>query len=170
MRLFTISFLANLAVLGIVVSSFIGNQDGYITLTKKLNNIKNDVDSLWGDYDLQYGPKDSLFDKTLEVRNKINQLHFIQADSITIFGALTVSNNEGDLINSTQKIAVKDIRDLTHDELAKKYNKTSFRDKLFFLQYLWVSDDQKGMIPLAIGNLLWMMILLLQTLAFIMHL
>lgn len=170
MRLFTLSFLANLAVLGYFANQHATVQDGQISLSKELNDIKIGTDSLWQDLDQKHDSLDSVYAEVLNVRQKIDSSYFKTADSIMVFDGFVMTDGQGNQSNMVHKVSVKDIKELDDEALTAKYNKKKFYEKILFLQYLKILDDQKGMIPFAIGNLLWMMILLIPTLALVFHL
>lgn len=170
MRLFTLSFLANLAVLGYFANKHATIQDGQISISKELNEIKTGADSLWQDLDQKHALNDSIYAEVIDVREKIDSTYFKSADSIIIFDGFVFTDDQGNHSQMVQNISVKDINELDDEALVAKYNKKTFFEKTLFLQYLKILDDQKGMIPFAIGNLLWMMILLIPTLALVFHL
>ncbi len=170
MRLFTLSFLANLAVLGYFANKHATVQDGQISLSKELNEIKMGSDSLWQELDEKHDSLDSTYTEVIDVRNKIDSSYFKSADSIIVFDGFVFTDGNGNQSQMIQSVSVKDIKELDEEALLEKYNKKTFFEKTLFLQYLKILDDQKGMIPFAIGNLLWMMILLIPALAFVLHL
>lgn len=100
-------------------------------------------------------------DTTIEIES--NLLSLANKDSISLNKSFRFGQDE-------IKVAVKDIMELTEDELVVKYGVEGFGERLFFRQYVRITKGGTKFIFYLIGNTIWMMLVMMPMLALVLKL
>ena len=91
-------------------------------------------------------------------------------DSIRITSGLTPPDPESPGTNRKVKVAVKDLLNLHEKELVNKYGITGFWPRLFFIQSLRTIKAGDQVVYYALGNVIWMLLLMMPLLALVLKL
>lgn len=170
LRLFFIIAVAHFAIIGIVANSNIGIED---TPHSRMDEqaLRKEV------YDLidLFVASDSLDVFNAEDLNVLDSLKSfirergnIQIDTLSVMGF--PSFNYDSLKIDIIEVKQSDTAQLTFDELVEKYNIEDRITKLWLRQQIKVAKDPKSLILFGIGNMIWMLFLLLPLVALFMKL
>ena len=86
-------------------------------------------------------------------------------DSIEVAAGLIFSNPKGTNARRTVKVAGKDALEMREKDLANKYGLTGFWERLFFVQNIRILKAGDEVVFYALGNVIWMMLLMMPLLA-----
>lgn len=101
---------------------------------------------------------------------------FIQKNEMKNIDSVFIENaiHFGPGINETPKatgtkIALDDLINLEEDSIATKYGKVDFQERLYFIQNIRIQKSIKNFIFYIIGNLLWMIFIMMPMLALVLR-
>ena len=170
-RLFILSGALFIAMLSIITSKAdIGDIDriwknretAYVT-----KGVIMEVDTLGLEITKEFGePVVSVAMDTLNTRLK-NKFNYITEDSVEI---TDVINFGGGSEQSGKKIALSDLINMREDALANKYGITGLWERQIFLQNIRIQKSLKSFLFYMIGNILWMVLIMMPMLAFALKL
>ncbi len=87
-------------------------------------------------------------------------------DTSTMMGVLTLDRDS--MILKPLQVSIVDVTKLSYDELIEKYGITDYFTKVSLKQTIKATKEPKAFILSGIGNLVWMMFIMLPIMAFIM--
>ncbi|GAB4264842.1 MAG: hypothetical protein Kow0027_31610 [Saprospiraceae bacterium] len=91
--------------------------------------------------------------------------NILSPDSIEVAAGLIFSNLKGTNARRTVKVAGKDALEMREKDLANKYGLTGFWERLFFVQNIRILKAGDEVVYYALGNVIWMMLLMMPLLA-----
>lgn len=163
-RLFLASALLFFAILSIQVQQSIKDENitGDIFGMAKKNNSKQDQIAELNKVREQLGG--SLMDNSIKVALDSAEVKILQSETI-----------DTNLINirlwsGEYEFMASDIMNLTADSMIQKYQIKGFGDQMFFKQGYKLTKEPKSLIYKMIGNLTWMMLLVIPSMALVFKL
>lgn len=177
LRMFFVFMVTHLAILSLTLFNSTnlttGSLDKALYKIQHKKEIKLELDTL-------LSAKKQIFESSKEgivfdtIASALNEELFANLDSIQLSDAVDGVDNAV-VFNfdiSGQKVAVDDLQLLENDfdKFAEKYEVTDFWNKLGLQQTYRVSTDPKGTFNYVLGNMTWMLILLIPAIALILKL
>ncbi|MEO1258958.1 MAG: DUF3667 domain-containing protein [Bacteroidota bacterium] len=134
----------------------------------ELKYLKNQLDSLSEGITQEYGHVDEALD-SLNARFLQNN-PLIEFDSVEITDIIDVSLDDNNMRSSGIKVAVEDLINVSEDSIAVKYGVNGFWERYIFVQNIRILKSLKGFLFYAIGNILWMTLIMMPMLALVLKL
>jgi hypothetical protein len=95
---------------------------------------------------------------------------FVGAKDFAAADSFEVNDPFGLMEKKNKKVAMDDMMDLTEDRLIEKYKIEGFWQKLVFRQNIRIGKSQTGFLVYMLGNILWMMLVMMPMLALVLKL
>jgi len=180
-RMFFVFMVTNLAILSLTVFSdenvgTDGIENGFQKIRTK-KEAKEELDLVLTQQRENFNSSESsiLLDS---ISANLEANHFKNMDSIPITELTEITSinlgfsDEPEIKLSTFKIAVDDIKLLENDyeKFSNKYEITGFLNNLAIQQSIKISANPKGTFSYVVGNMTWMLILLIPAIAFVFQL
>ncbi len=178
LRMFFVFMVAHLAILSLTIFNAknmvnTGNFENELVKVQHKKEIKLSVDTLLLEQRQQFKSKKETI--VLDsISSKLSTRYFNNMDSITL---TDVINGIGEMVVfnidlNDYVVAVDDIHLLDNDfeTFSEKYGVSGFWEKLSLQQSFRVSTDPKGSFNYVLGNMTWMLILLIPAIALILKL
>lgn len=86
-------------------------------------------------------------------------------DSLDISSSFATTKTESSKSHRSVKVAGKDALEMREKDLADKYGLTGFWERLFFIQKIRIIKAGDQIVYYALGNVIWMMLLMMPLLA-----